>query len=145
MRRALSLSLLLSLAACANGPVAGPQDDQQAKLFEQPARDKGALYVYRHELMGFTHPIDVAIAGGASAQLPINTYLRLEGPPGPIEVDCKMGDNQGAAQIEIAEGRTRYVEVSTTTGLWSSGCKLREVAPDVGQAGVRGSRRVEPM
>lgn len=144
-RRALALSLLLSLAACADGPVASPQADQEAKSFNSPEPSKGALYVYRHELMGFVRPIDVAIQGGASAKLPINTYVRLEGPPGPIEIDCKMDNNQAAAQIEIAEGRTRYVEVSTTTGLWASGCKLREVAPEIGQAAVRGSRRVDTM
>ncbi|HZQ00299.1 MAG TPA: hypothetical protein VFB13_12215 [Reyranella sp.] len=146
MRRVLSLSLLLGLAACANNAqMAPPQDDQQAKQFEPPASSKGALYIYRHEWMGFMKPVDVQVAGGASATLPVNTYLRLEGPPGPVEVDCKVGDKQGAAQIDIADGRTRYVEVSMTSGLWAPGCQVAEVAPEVGRAAVRASRRVEPQ
>lgn len=143
VRRALLLSLLLGLSACAGGQMASPQDDQQAKQFEPPAPDRGALYIYRHEMMGFVRPIDVRVAGGSSGRLPINTYLRLEGPPGPIEVDCKVGDKQGALQVDISDGRTRYVEVSMTTGLWAPGCQLAEVPPDQGQAAVRASRRVE--
>jgi hypothetical protein len=136
--------LLLLLGACAGGPMASPQDDRQAKRFDPPARDKGALYVYRREVMGFARPIDVAIAGGANARLPIDTYLRLEGPAGPIEVDCKVGDKVSSVQVEIDDGRTRYVEVSMVTG-WSPGCRLAEVPPDEGQAAVRASRRVEPL
>ena len=142
VRRALLLSLFLGLGACASGQMASPQDDQQAKQFAPPAPDRGALYIYRHELMGFVKPIDVRVAGGSTAQLPINTYVRLEGPPGPIEVDCKVGDKQGALQVDIADGRTRYVEVSMTSGLWAPGCQLAEVPPDQGQTAVRASRRI---
>jgi hypothetical protein len=144
MRGALFLSLLSLAAACASGQMASTQDDQQAKQFASPAPDKGALYIYRRELMGFTRPIDVAIAGGASARLPVNSYLRLEGPPGPIEIDCKVGDSQGAAQFDIADGRTRYVQVSMK-GMWSPGCQVAEVPPEVGREAVRSSRRVEPQ
>jgi hypothetical protein len=145
VRRVLALSLLLLAAACTSGQMASPQDDQQAKQFEPPAPDKGALYIFRHELMGFARPIDVAVAGGASARLPINTYLRLEGPPGPVEVNCKVGDRQGAAQVEIGDGRTRFVEVSMTTSMWAPGCQVAEVPPDQGRAAIRASRRVEPQ
>ena len=83
----VSLSVLLvplvMVGACANVPMAPQQADQEGKRFDQPAPDKGALYVYRTGLMGIAKPIDVAIVGGASAQLASNTYLRLEGPPGP--------------------------------------------------------------
>ena len=142
MRRALSLSLFLGLGACASGQMASLQDDQEAKQFAPPAPDRGALYIYRHEMMGFVKPIEVRVAGGSTGTLPINTYMRLEGPPGPIEVDCKVGDKQGALQVDIADGRTRFVEVSMTTGLWAPGCQMAEVPPDQGQAAVRASRRV---
>ncbi len=145
MRRALVLALLLLTAGCAGGPMASPQADQLGKQFVPPAQEKGALYIYRHEWMGFVRPIDVAVAGGASARLPVNSYMRLEGPPGPVEIDCKVGDRQGSAQVEIADGRTRFVEVSMTTGWWAPGCQVAEVPPDQGQAGVLASRRVEPQ
>ena len=139
------LPLLLALGACANVPMAPPQADQDAKRFDQPAPDKGALYIYRTGLMGIAMPIDVALVGGARAQLASNTYLRLEGPPGPVEVDCRVGDKNGAGQVQIADGQTRYVEVSVKVGLWTPGCEVAEVAPDQGRAAVLGSRRVEPQ
>jgi hypothetical protein len=144
LHASLTSSLLLAVAACANVPLAAPQQDSEAKRFEQPARDNGALYVYRSGLMGFARPIDVSIAGGASAELASNTYLRLEGLPGPLDLACKVGDKQGGEQIVIERGRTRYVEVSMKVGLALPGCALAEVPPDQGQAAVRNARRVNP-
>ena len=143
--KSLSLSLLFVLGACANVPMAPPQADQDAKRFDQPAPDKGALYIYRSGWIGVAKPIDVAIVGGATAQLNSNTYLRLEGPPGPVEVDCKVGDKTGNGQIQIQDGQTRFVEVSMTVGLWTPSCEVAEVPPDQGQAAIRAARRVEPL
>lgn len=143
--KGLSLSLLFVLGACANVPMAPPQADQDAKRFDQPAPDKGALYVYRPGLLGLAMPIDVAIVGGATAQLNSYTYLRLEGPPGPVEIDCRVGSNNAARQVEIQDGQTRYVEVSIKIGLWLPGCEIAEVPPDQGRAAVLASKRVEPQ
>ena len=142
LRASLSLPLLLAAAACANVPLADSQQDAEAKRFEQPARDNGALYVYRAGLMGLARPIDVSIAGGVSAALASNTYLRLEGPPGPVDLACGVGDKQGGQQITIEPGRTRYIEVSMKVGLTLPGCDVVEVSPDQGQAAVRNARRV---
>jgi hypothetical protein len=142
IRRA-SIAAALVLASCAQVPMADPQADQMAKAFPPPAPGKGALYVYRTGYMGIARPIDVQVVGGRTAQLGSNTYLRLEGPPGPIEVDCKVGDKTGAGQVLIDEGRTRFVEVSMKIGALLPGCAVAEVAPDQGQAAVRGSKRVE--
>jgi hypothetical protein len=143
--KSLSLSLLFVLGACANVPMAPPQADQDAKRFDQPAPDKGALYIYRSGWIGVAKPIDVAIVGGATAQLNSNTYLRLEGPPGPVEIGCRVGDNNGARQVEIQDGQTRFVEVSMKITLWQPGCEIAEVPLNQGQAAVLGSTRVEPQ
>ena len=141
IRKAL-IAVALVAGGCAQAPVADPQADQMAKGFPPPEPGKGALYVYRSGLMGFARPIDVAVVGGASASLPHNGYIRLEGPPGPIEVDCKVGDKTGAGQIEIGEGRTRYLEVSMTVSALMPGCEVAEVPPEQGRAAVLGGRRV---
>lgn len=143
MIRRATIAAALVLAGCAQVPMADPQADQMAKAFPQPAPGKGALYVYRTGYMGIARPIDVQVVGGRTAQLANNTYLRLEGPPGPIEVDCKVGDRTGAGQVVIDEGRTRFVEVSMTVLSVLPGCAVAEVAPDQGQVAVRGSKRVE--
>lgn len=139
---AASLLLLVMLGGCATVPMGSAQDDQDAKRFSQPAPDRGALYVYRSGWMGSARAIDVAIVGGATAELATNTYLRLEGPPGTVEIDCRIGDKTNAAQVQITDGQTRFVEVSMKIGLWMPGCEFAEVSPDQGQAAVLASRRV---
>ena len=142
---ALSVSVLLVVGACAGSPSAPPQADQEAKRFDQPAPDKGAVYVYRSGVLGMLVPIDVNLAGGASAQLGYNTFIRVEGPPGQVDIACKVGDKTGNGQIQIQDGQTRFVEVSMTVGLMTPGCEVAEVPPDQGQAAVRSARRVEPL
>ncbi len=144
-RLALPLSLMIVAGACAGSPSAPSQADQEAKRFEPPAPSKGALYVYRSGLMGAMRPVDVSLAGGASAQLGYNTFIRVEGPPGQIDIACKVGDSTTNSQVEIQDGQTRFVEVSMKAGLWSPSCGVEEVAPNEGQAAVRSSRRVEPL
>lgn len=141
LRGSLSLPLLL-VAACANVPLADSGQDAEAKRFERPARDNGALYVYRSGYMGLARPIDVSIAGGANAELASNTYLRLEGPPGPVELSCRIGDQQSGQQITMEPGQTRYVEVSMKVGLLMPGCAVTEVSPDQGQSSIRSAKRV---
>ena len=141
----LPLTVLLVVGACAGSPSAPPQADQQAKRFDQPPPDKGALYVYRSGLLGMARPIDVALAGGSSAQLGYNTFIRVEGPPGPVEIGCKVGDKAGNGQVQVDNGQTRFVEVTMTVGWLTPGCEVAEVSPDQGQAAVRAARRVEPQ
>lgn len=141
IRKAL-IAVALLLPGCTQVPMANPQADQAAKAFPPPEPGRGALYVYRSGVMGLGRPIDVSVAGGATAQLPYNSYIRLEGPPGPIEVDCKVGDNTGARQLEISEGRTRFLEVTMTVMSVLPGCELAEVPPNQGEAAVRSSKRV---
>lgn len=137
------MSSILAVAACAGSPAAPQQADQEAKRFEPPPSDKGALYIYRSGLLGFARPIDVSIVGGAMAHLSYNTFVRIEGPPGPVEVGCRIGDNTGNGQVQIPDGQTRFIEVSLKMGLLLPGCDVAEVPPDVGQAAVRNARRLD--
>ena len=141
----LSISLLLALGACANPPMTSPQEDLSAKQFSPPAYGKGALYIYRTGLMAFALPVDVSVVGGAQAQLNRNNYLRVEGPPGPIEVACRMGTTSQSHQVSIAAGEVRFVEVTANAGLMGPTCSVGEVARGRGEEAVRGSRRVEAM
>lgn len=144
-RLSLPLSLLLAVAACAGSPSAPSQSDQDAKRFDPPPPSRGALYVYRSGIMGAMRPVDVSLAGGPSAQLGYKTFIRVDGAPGQIDIACKVGDNTTSGQVQIADGQTRFVEVSMRAGLWSPSCDVAEVSPDQAQAAIRSSRRVEPM
>jgi hypothetical protein len=143
IRKALVAIALLASGCASPSPTADPRADQMAKGFPQPQPGKGALYVYRSGLMGFARPIDVQIVGGAIASLPHNGYIRLEGPPGPIEIDCKVGDKTNAGQVEIGEGRTRFVEVSMKVTALMPGCEVAEVPPEQGRHAVLSGQRVD--
>jgi hypothetical protein len=147
LRSSIWLRLLpaLMLTACAGGPPASPQADQEGKRFDPPASEKGALYLYRPGYFGMVQPIDVGLVGGATTQLGPNNYIRLEGPPGPVEIDCKVGDRKASREVNIQHGQTRFVEVSMTMGWWAPGCEIAEVPPDQGQAAVRISQRLVPQ
>ena len=41
-----------------------------------------------------------------------NTFIRVEGPPGQIDIACKVGDSTANGQVQIQGGQTRFVEVS---------------------------------
>ena len=142
VRRSLSLSLLLALGSCANVPMADPQADQQAKEFVPPDGDRGAVYIYRSGLLGIARPLDVGITNGINAKLPYNSYLRVDGPPGQIEVGCAAGDYRRSTEVNVTPGRVAFVEASMTMGLWGPHCNVTEVAQDQGQAAVRSSKRV---
>jgi hypothetical protein len=125
--------------------MADSQQDAEGKRFDRPAAGGGALYIYRSELMGFARPINISIAGGVSAGLGARTYLRLEGPPGPVDISCRVGDHQGQQEVMIEPGQTRFVEVSMKVGLMLPDCQLTEVSPDQGHTAVLAARRVNPQ
>jgi hypothetical protein len=142
MRNGLAFTLLLTLGACANVPMADQQADLAGKQFERPDGERGAVYIYRSGLFGVARPLDVGITNGVTAKLASSTYLRVDGPPGPIEVGCAAGDYKNSAQVEVAPGRVTYVQASMTLGLLGPHCEVAEVPPDQGQAAVRASKRV---
>jgi hypothetical protein len=144
-RLSIALSMILAIGACAGSPSAPPQADQEAKRFDPPPPSRGALYVYRSGLMGAMRPLDVSLAGGASAQLGYNTFIRVEGPPGPIDIACSVAGNRANNLVQIQDGQTRFVEVSMNGWGWTPTCEIIEVAPDQAQAAIRSSRRVEPL
>jgi hypothetical protein len=146
IRKGLTLPMLLApalgLSACAPVPMADPQADQEAKQFVQPEGDRGAVYIYRSGLFGLARPLDVGITNGINAKLPYNSFLRVDGPPGPVEVGCAAGDYRNSTQVAISPGRVTYVQATMTMGLLGPHCEVAEVSPDQGQAAVRSSKRV---
>ncbi|MBS0223897.1 MAG: hypothetical protein JSR91_24485 [Proteobacteria bacterium] len=136
-------NLMMALAACATVPTADLQADQAGKRFDPPASGSGAVYVYRPGWMALAKTVDVGVASGYHAALASNTYMRLEGPPGPIDLTCKT-DNVTDRQINIASGETRYVEIAMIGGLWGPSCAIKEVSAQEGQAAVLRSKRVVP-
>ena len=145
-RHALAISLLAAfsgtLGACANVPLATPEEDTLGKRFAPPPSGKGALYLYREGMLGAAAPVNVTIGGGLNVALAPDTWVRLDGDAGPLEVRC-AGDSTVGRRVDVAPGETRYVEVAYRIGLMAPGCSVAEVSADMGQAAVsRGKRAV---
>lgn len=142
-RPSLAFASMLVAGACAGSPSAPSQADQEAKRFAPPPPATGALYVYRSGLMGAMRPVDVSLAGGASARLGYNTFIRVEGPSGPVDIACRVGDSTTNGRVQMRDGETRFVEVSMKAGLWTPSCEIADVTADQGQPAVRAARRVD--
>ena len=134
------MAIVLAAAACANVPMADPQQDAAGKAFRAPS----ARHTVRStSLLGADGALPARSTlpsrAGRAPALARRTYLRLEGPPGPFfDITCRVGDHQGQQEVMIEPGRTRFVEVSTKVGLLMPDCRRPEVLPDQGQAAVRG-------
>lgn len=145
IRPAVPVLLTLALGACASVPLASRQADEEGKRFDPPATGAGTIYVYRPGgVMAMARTADVGVAGGYHAELAPDTYFRLEGPPGPIDLVCKT-TNIADQQVGITSGEIRYVEVVMSAGLWGPQCSLKEVAPGEGQPAILQARRVTPQ
>jgi hypothetical protein len=144
--KAATLAMLLALGACATVPLADQQADLEGKQFDPPARDSGALYVYSSGWFGLVRKVEISLAGGSTTELAPNTYFRVEGPPGPIDLQCLIDKDRSAGQeFQIAPGETRFVRISMASGWIGPRCVINEVPPDQGQAAVRESKRVVPQ
>jgi hypothetical protein len=144
-RRLIAVLLPLALVACAEVQMATPSEDQFGKRFEPPPSEKGVLYLFREGMLGAMTTVDVTVqmpTAGVDVALASDTWVRLEGDPGPIEVRCTREQNAGQ-RLDVRSGETRYVEVSYRLAFWGASCGVLEVSPLDGQRGVaRGKRTV---
>jgi hypothetical protein len=141
IRTLLACASLLALGACASVPLASPQADQEGKHFDPPAQGAGVIYLYRTGWMASAKTVQAGVAGGYHVALALNTYFRVEGPPGPVEIDCKA-DNTAGQQININPGDIHFVEIGMHAGLLGPTCSVAEVSPAQGQAAIMKSKRV---
>ena len=139
------LSLLL-LAAC--GPPVmktAVEDDAAAKLFPEPASSKSALYIYRAGHYAWAWPVDISVVGAVKTPLPVDTFVRVDIAPGPNEVYCITNALPDRRRTQLVADRVRYFQVTVNRGEYGPFCLVREVSPEVGQAAVRASRRIQPL
>lgn len=144
IRTVLTLGALLALAGCATVPLASPQADEEGKRFDPPGQGAGVLYIYRTGWFASARTVDVGVPNGFHAKLALNTYFRLEGPPGPVEIDCKA-DNTAGNQFNINLGEIHYIEVVMHAGMLGPTCSVDEVPPQTGQAAIMKAKRVTPQ
>ena len=144
-RLLFAVLLPLALIACAEVQMAPPGEDQFGKRFEPPPAGKGAVYIFREGMLGAMTTVDVTVqtpSGPLDVALAADTWVRLEGDPGPLEVRCSKEQNVGQ-RLDVRPGEMRSVEASYRVALTGATCGVREVPQLEGQRGVaRGKRAV---
>jgi hypothetical protein len=100
--------LAVLLAGCAaTPPSAAPEADAQARLFK-PVVDKALIYVLRDRGDFFTGPVRLSVDGQEVGETQVNTYLRLELPPGD-HVIVSFTDPPAALELKTQPGGIYYV------------------------------------
>jgi len=139
------LSLLL-LASCGPPVMRTPvEEDAAAKLFAEPAPSMAALYIYRAGHYAWAWPVDVSVVGAVKTPLPIDSFVRVDVQAGPNEVYCITNALPDRRRTQLAADAVRYFQVTVNRGEWGPFCLVQEVSPEIGQAAVRGGRRIQPL
>ena len=104
-----------------------------------------ALYIYRAGHYAWAWPIDITVVGAVKTPLPVDTFVRVEVPPGPNEVYCLTNALSDRRRHELLADQVRYFQVTINRGEYGPFCLVAEVAPEYAQALIRANRRIEPM
>jgi hypothetical protein len=142
-RRLFAVLLPFVLIACAEVQMATPQEDQLGKRFDPPPSDKGAVYLFRQGLLGAVVPVRVVVqapGGALDVALAPDTWVRIEGEPGPLEIRCANDQNAGQ-RVDVRPGEVRYVEVAYRITFGGSDCGVVEASPLAGQRAVASGKR----
>jgi hypothetical protein len=147
MRATAGVILSLLLLASCGPPVmrSTVEEDAAAKLFPEPEPAKAGLYIYRAGHYAWAWPVDIRVVGAVKTPLPIDSFVRVDVPPGPNEVYCITNALPDRRRTELLADRVRYFQVTVNRGEWGPFCLVSEVSPEVGQAAVRSSRRIQPL
>ncbi len=143
------LTASLLLGGCASVPMAGPAADAEGKRFDPPPPGMSALYLYRSSLLGSEVAFSLADNMQPIGSLADKTWIRVEVAPGRHVITCTAPSHAPltqtpaeAANVDIAPGETRFLEVDIWPGLpLNPRCTATEVPADKGRAGVTGGNR----
>ena len=136
----------LMLAACEGSVVRTTvEEEATAKTFAPPAPSMAALYIYRAGHYAWAWPVEVTVVGAVNTRFPVDTFVRVEVPSGPTEVNCLTNARSDHQRREVMADQIRYFQVTLYRGDYGPYCLVSEVAPEVGQAFVRADRRIQSM
>ena len=132
----------LWLSGCAFVHKASEAEDAQAKAFTtRPG--KGALYIYRSELLGAALGLEVVVNGVSVGDTSGQSFFRLDLNPGQYTIESR-GDNTASLTVTVQAGRATYVWQEFTVGIVRGRTELHLVDEGTGRAGVQKSGLLTP-
>lgn len=132
----------LWLSGCAFVHKASEAEDAQAKAFTtRPG--KGALYIYRSELLGAALGLEVVVNGVSVGDTSGQSFFRLDLNPGQYNIESR-GDNTASLTVTVQAGRATYVWQEFKVGIVRGRTELHLVDEGTGRAGVQKSGLLTP-
>ena len=132
----------LWLSGCAFVHKASEAEDAQAKAFTtRPG--KGALYIYRSELLGAALGLEVVVNGVSVGDTSGQSFFRLDLNPGQYTIESR-GDNTASLTVTVQAGRATYVWQEFKVGIVRGRTELHLVDEGTGRAGVQKSGLLTP-
>jgi len=132
----ITLGLAAALAACVSTqppPAAVPE-----RFDANPGA--GAIYILRGLDPVVLSGVTVRLDGQSVASLRREDYIRVDVPPGQHRIGC--GDPETTHVVDMAPGRTAYVEAVLRVGWMAPSCTLTSLDDASGQQRVMAGKRV---
>ena len=132
----IMLGMAAGLAACISTqppPAAVPE-----RFDANPGA--GAIYILRGRDPVVLSGVPVNLDGQSVASLRRDDYIRVDVPPGQHRIGC--GDPETTQVVDVAAGRTAYVEAVLRVGWMAPSCTLTSLDDVNGQQRVMEGKRV---
>ena len=129
-----ALLAALLLVGCASVPMAGVEEDTQAKQFQPPA-DKAAIYVFRNGSLGGAIKMPVFINGTKIGINVAKTYLYKEVEPGTYIIVAKAEKNS-ELELTVEAGKNYFIWQQVRMGVMKARNTIHLVDEEKGKAGV---------
>ena len=138
----LTVVICLVIGCAARAPLAPPEMDSQAKLFEVP-EGKSQIYLFRDEVLGMAIAFDVSLNDVPVGNTAANTYFCFTLPSGQYKIDS-IAENKSTLTINTEEGKNYFIWQEVKMGILKARNKLQEVDEERGKRGVLKSKLILP-
>lgn len=136
-RVALALVALSTVAACATTPLATATEDAAAKGFPPPPAGEAALYVVREGVYQGAPLTTVSLGSRQIGVLAIDTYMRVDVPPGRYDVRAVSTWESARAVVDLQPNTIKVL--SANMGMMRM--TLSELPLDQGRASIASKQR----
>jgi hypothetical protein len=129
-------------AGCASVPLAGANEDAQAKSFVAPGDGRANLYVYRDETFGAGIKMPLLLDNLAIGDTAAHTYVYRQVAPGRHLLVSKT-EKDVSLEIEVEAGRNYFVWQEVKMGVWTARSALHLVDEKMGEVAVKKCKLIQ--
>ncbi|WP_286758182.1 DUF2846 domain-containing protein [Ralstonia sp. RL] len=133
---------LLRAVQCATVPLAGADEDAEAKRFQPPPDGRARVYVLRPGTMAPAVKSTILLDGRPMRELAPQTYAVIDTSAGTHRIAART-DRDAEIELDLEPGRIRYVENRFSLLFFTVSGQLRPLEAQPAQAAIAQSRLVK--